>query len=321
MYEDTMMAELYRGHWAVRESESPLLRQYSKLIGHPGQHSEPWHALGQRIFVTGSCEWAIIDEGIEVRELTGAVSSLERRKAILQDCAGWLRGATPFLWLNAITRVADAAPMPKHTISSSVLPFPTMFWTFETATGTKVGDREIECDFVAIRHTPDGIVMFFKECEVDTNGEPVTAWNFSIFTIPFGLTWPDDFQKKLSEEWVDGVGRFLKRCAFINSAYVNKDPQRLARQHRRRLERAGEAREIVEGVVNVVKLRREVKERLTKASDNGSSREWQHQWWVSGHYRAQWYPHEEAHSVIWIAPYLKGPSDKPILEKIFAVVR
>src|SRR5215475_5461194 len=217
-------------------------------------------------------------------------------------------------------QVADAAPLPKHTISPNALPAPAMFWTFETASVAKEGDHYIEANFTAIRHDGEGIMLFFDQFEVTQRGEPVKQWNFGAFTIHYGQTWPYDFQKAPGD-WPDGVGRFLKRCACLSSPYINKDKVRLAHHHRRQLERSGEPPEKVEETVSVVKLRREVKEAVKRSGQPASAVEWQHQWWVSGHYRAQWYPHEEAHKVIWIAPYIKGPEDKPILEKMYAVVR
>jgi hypothetical protein len=42
---------------------------------------------------------------------------------------------------------------------------------------------------------------------------------------------------------------------------------------------------------------------------------------VNGHVRAQWYPSEQAHRLIWIAPYLKGPEDAPMLTHAYKVAR
>jgi hypothetical protein len=34
---------------------------------------------------------------------------------------------------------------------------------------------------------------------------------------------------------------------------------------------------------------------------------------VRGHWRNQWYPSLNARRPLWIAPYLKGPDDAPLL--------
>ena len=74
--------------------------------------------------------------------------------------------------------------------------------------------------------------------------------------------------------------------------------------------------------VHVVELRRDVRERLARPDNDGTlpSRDWRHHWWVSGHYRAQWMPSTQSHKVMWIAPYLKGALDKPLLDRRVYVV-
>lgn len=59
---------------------------------------------------------------------------------------------------------------------------------------------------------------------------------------------------------------------------------------------------------------------------SGDHREvdWQYQWLVRGHWRKQYYPARNEHRTIWIAPFSKGPEDKPLkppTKHIFQVVR
>lgn len=51
--------------------------------------------------------------------------------------------------------------------------------------------------------------------------------------------------------------------------------------------------------------------------------DWQHRWLVGGHWRNQWLPSLQAHRQQWIAPYVKGPADKPLVihEKVRAFVK
>jgi hypothetical protein len=57
----------------------------------------------------------------------------------------------------------------------------------------------------------------------------------------------------------------------------------------------------------------------------GDEREvqWSHRWLVQGHWRNQWYSSEKVHRQIWIAPFIKGPDDKPLIFKrrAFELVR
>ncbi|HYQ84111.1 MAG TPA: hypothetical protein VEP28_08935 [Rubrobacter sp.] len=40
-----------------------------------------------------------------------------------------------------------------------------------------------------------------------------------------------------------------------------------------------------------------------------------HRFLVQGHWRNQWYPSEGRHKQKWISPYIKGPEDKPFVDK------
>jgi hypothetical protein len=109
--------------------------------------------------------------------------------------------------------------------------------------------------------------------------------------------------------------------AFLRSPYVSMIPQGIPRHIRRQIAAEhGDAREAqLHDVINVVTLRRDAAERVQ--AYNAATREYRHRWWVSGHYREQWYPSVHLHRSVWIAPYLKGDPDAPLLEKVYAVTR
>ena len=55
---------------------------------------------------------------------------------------------------------------------------------------------------------------------------------------------------------------------------------------------------------------------------DSNSVEWSHSWLVRGHWRNQPYKNSDGsvrHEQIWIAPYVKGPEDKPLVLKDRAV--
>jgi hypothetical protein len=83
------------------------------------------------------------------------------------------------------------------------------------------------------------------------------------------------------------------------------------RHARKRSERAGfESRNVV-----VVHLRRARHPRGETPGEQPSQREYTHRWIVGGHWRNQWYRSLQTHRQIWIAPYQKGPEDKPLVLK------
>ena len=77
------------------------------------------------------------------------------------------------------------------------------------------------------------------------------------------------------------------------------------RAFRKRAERAH-----VRPEVRVIRLPR----RVRGSAGEPRSVDWQSRWIVSGHWRQQpWGPERKRIRPVWIAPYLKGPEDKPLV--------
>lgn len=92
---------------------------------------------------------------------------------------------------------------------------------------------------------------------------------------------------------------------------------RADRPSRRRAERAGRPVPLTK----VIRLRRP---RSAPQHDQGAEDvHWSHRWIVGGHWRNQWYPARKVHLPRWIAPYVKGPEDRPLVVKdtVKALVR
>lgn len=81
-------------------------------------------------------------------------------------------------------------------------------------------------------------------------------------------------------------------------------PQRATRREATRLGFPPET-EVV-----IVRLRREGNEHH---EPSGEPANYSHRFIVGGHWRNQWYPSEKIHRQIYIAPYVKGPEDKPLI--------
>lgn len=90
------------------------------------------------------------------------------------------------------------------------------------------------------------------------------------------------------------------------------------RAERRRWERESD-RPIPE--VTVVELRKPIS--VNPEDRNAEPVDWSHRWIVDGHWRNQYHPSTGEHTPTWIAPYVKGPEDKPLVvkKKINAWVR
>lgn len=112
----------------------------------------------------------------------------------------------------------------------------------------------------------------------------------------------------MNETWAGPLARVLiSTWMLMRQTLTQTSRCDVPRGTRRRAERLGELSEI-----SVVRLRRIV---TRNDNDDPQPVEWSHRWIVSGHWRNQWVPSLEAHRPTWIAPYVKGPEDLPLVVK------
>ena len=283
---------------------------YKRMNAHI-PNTQPEHAIGHKLWAellcaqiilaedgegTGDDEFGVLDDD-EVVPNVAAVGPLML-----------VRIAQTYLWTERTERLAHAAPLPKHTISKTVLPHPTMFWAREIPHG---GDEWVN-NWMIVADIGGGHMFCVHDA---VSMDSPTAYRVMTFEIKYGATWPDDFPTN-----ADMVGGILKRCAFLNSPYVTNEKRKVSRHIRRQLQRANEEPP-PDDDVSIVVLRRMQVRKVQQPSGEHSGVEWKHHWWVSSFYRAQWYPSEQAHRVIWIESFLKGDFSKPLLEKVYNVKR
>lgn len=290
---------------------NPLFTQYAQHINHPVRqlNTAPWQAMGERNYAAWLCAMAATHEGIKVYGVRDDVD----RESTLVASAFMILNATPYLWSDPMEKLADAAPLPKHVVSRNVMPNPAMFWSRESAYRGKDQLNGVMCEnnWIAVIYSGNYMIMIGDWFDIEK--QELTLCHHMI---PFGKTWPMDYNND------NEIAVVLKRCAFLASPYVDSNPLRLAHHHRRQMERAHIPPAQRDEPIHVVKLRHKaVNKPQPPQPGEPNPVDWKHQWWVQAHYRAQWYPSEEAHKVIWIAPFLKGPAGLPVLEKVYAVVR
>lgn len=134
-------------------------------------------------------------------------------------------------------------------------------------------------------------------------------------TLP--LVWPFETSVGVMEEhnrltfgWVQVFWRIAQQTISTIKR------ERADRGSRRRAARVGDE----EPIITVVRLRRAEK----RPTENETEVDWRSRWIVGGHWRNQWFPSLGDHRQIWIAPYIKGPEDKPLRVnhgRAFEVVR
>jgi hypothetical protein len=236
--------------------------------------------------------------------------------------------APVYQWRTEMQRLAEAAPLPPHVVARGILPFSTQFWSFEESSLLELlpEGQHYATSWAYLWDVPpnafqDGshqelrVALGLTPVQKDGAPDPPYPSGVMSFPIPYGLHWPEDVPEGEREL----IERFLQMLPFLNSPFVEKEGvPGLPRVLRRQLDRkAREPRPPEE--VRVVTLRRPA--HPTEGKPRGPRGPAQHHWWVTGHHRAQWYPSQEAHQVIWIRPYLKGDPDQPLLHKLYRVAR
>jgi hypothetical protein len=214
-----------------------------------------------------------------------------------------LNSAVPFLWSDEMRMLALSSNLPRHTVSSEILPHDRMYWTLTDAAAE--GDRTM--DAIVVERSGN----FVLATTIGTKGGKP---DFSGTAVRVGSTFPDDYA---GEELI-AASALLRMLSFLTSRYVVATPTSPDRDAMRKIGHISR-RTIEEPEVMVVSLRAPVPA-LTHG-EPGTGRDWKHRWMVRGHHRAQWYPSLNAHKVVWIAPHFKGPADKPLMPQVYAVVR
>lgn len=109
----------------------------------------------------------------------------------------------------------------------------------------------------------------------------------------------------------------LATWTLMQQSLTVTGPAVVQRAERRRNQRA----ELPSDVV-VVRLRRKSTDGEISA-DTAAAVDWSHRWLVGGHWRNQWLPSRQAHRLQWIAPYVKGPANLPLVikDKVTAWIR
>ena len=206
------------------------------------------------------------------------------------------------------------------------------YWVTRQMTELAVKASEtMPADAEVLPPTLDGFV-FFDAPVTYTNMDEVADelraihWNSAEVVVPF-LNWGGDLVFGLPTALVGGpweddkadrarqfLARLTKSCwALMQQRIATTEAVRPDRHARRRLGRLGVPPE-VEPVVQVITLRKPAGA-SRDTNEEHAYVDWSHRWLVDGHWRNQWVPSKAEHRLTWIAPYVKGPEDKPLIVK------
>jgi hypothetical protein len=298
---------LARGLMTTLEA-NPILYRY--ISSDPGSTKQPWMGEADRLLYA-------------YHFLSHCKDSTDDVTKESQLYVGWcFYTAVTYFWRSEIVRIAEAMPVPRHTIPKNLIPFKNVWWSLEDP--VEVTDIDGNVSALAI-----GFIMSMAESgnmvmawigQSTTDGE-VTTINPPLEYRP-GTVWPDDYRDKTDYEF-ECMRSILSLIAFLNSPYVDQHPVAAPRAVRRDIARRGAKPTDLD--VNVIQLRQRFTESDTQ--DHGADvtdgvvRHRYHRWWVRGHIRAQWYQSTKDHKLIWIREHLRGPDGAPMIQHVYEVKR
>jgi hypothetical protein len=249
-----------------------------------------------------------------------------------------LAGARTYLVTSDMLAVAEhaARSMPAQAVTVADLPCPTGFVVFEEA----VVMPDVHGKRLAF-------VAFAWSIVMDSKGEGGVTWTY----YGDALDDRDEYVADLPDRWhhtrllyigedrelfgagevpaeevAEAIGEhvdvetirearlYMRRLPLAlwslmqSEGVAEATTERADRAARRRLEKANSP---MTGDVVVVRLRRAHAD--TGDGEGDSAVAWSRRWIVSGHWRRAWRPSVQAHRLVWVAPFVKGPEDKPLV--------
>ncbi len=116
---------------------------------------------------------------------------------------------------------------------------------------------------------------------------------------------PGDGEDEHAFRWI--LPGFAVLAAMLSQRITLTSDESVPRAARRRLGRGGNAHATS---VQVIHLRLPQRD---PSDSPAAPRDWSMRWIVRGHWREQWFPSEGVHKPVFVAPYVKGPDDKPLV--------
>lgn len=157
-------------------------------------------------------------------------------------------------------------------------------------------------------------------CPLSHSHGPDLLAPIGVSTLQEGVAWAAlrGTERNLSETAYEATEDLQGQIARLCCALWLLVQQRIATRRRVLPERAArrqwdrlQHRPLPE--ILVIELRKTTSE--SRSTEEPGFVDWRHRWIVDGHWRNQYRPSTGDHVPTWIAPYVKGPEDKPLLTK------
>jgi ribosomal protein L18E len=186
----------------------------------------------------------------------------------------------------------------------------------------------------------DGGEFLLNLCHLDTYDDnvegPVSSRNHQYIyleRIPYGQYTKEQLDEIMQRETVDSLrdkersesemqsdDAIYQMLTFLNMKVADVEERKVERSVRKQIKRSNPDRDY--SPINVVKLRRVMYKGSAVPTNIGteSTFEYKGRFWVRGHWTQQPYGKgRKLRRPQWIDPYIKGPDDKPMIEKAYVV--
>jgi hypothetical protein len=234
----------------------------------------------------------------------------EAEKKIRVDLARNVHDAVPYLWNADLFLTASSIRLPAHVVGQR-LPTPLVWLTFDRRLQSFPGitaEDDLECAGILLAEGSTQAGAWFIRGSMDTG----------TVIYPRKLLFGAHYPEEVDESWRS----ILAALSFMTSPYVVEQRRGLSRNERRRMG-LGRAEDEPDS-----RLPRYIDLRPPQAGETSDAErvqsgdvQWKCRWLVRCHQRAHWYPKTQAHKIIWISPYIKGPEEAPRKTRVYRVVR
>lgn len=246
--------------------------------------------------------------------------------------ASRLLTATPYIWSVPTVEAAKKLEIPDCEIGLDTFRDTTMWWTFQNSYDHIDGDYIVSIDGILIDIAPPHTIISvlgakypngMKIGEAWGNGSAITVCD--SFSVEHGSKFSGDMA--IGSTIQDTLKMVLAMETFLESPFIPKEDRKLPRSTRRECDRVQKKTGVnynVKTPITTIDLRAVAKNEDGSSPKHDSPKarvDWECRWLVRGHLRNQYYPSTDTHRLKYIHPYMKGPEDKPIKERVYYVRR
>lgn len=228
--------------------------------------------------------------------------------------------------------IAAGTSLPEFTLDPSDLPSPFGIIHFSVPYGSTTDSTGRDAPLRTMmwgvhppsRYAPHGdVTVVFYSTTADLVDLPLSPHAAAPFahdnevSVRFGGEWTvgDTWATRDPDSYENYLAILIAAWVLMQQPITSVAAAEFGRHERKRMARQG-----VDPRVRVVTLRSAKQQHDPGLVD---SRHYDHRWIVRGHWRKQWYPSQDRHIPIWIAPHVKGPDGAPLLggEKVYSWTR